>query len=127
MLVGHSISVSLVLSLSGQVHRPELSHERDWGPQVLEDEQVEESRLVREPEGEKDVFAAQSEGEGRKHYDELDAHCAHPLNDVMVSNVAKLMVDHCQDLVFGVLSEQSVKENNLSSAAQPSDKGIRVA
>ena len=66
---GHSVSIGLVLSVSGQVHGEELSHERDWAPQVLEDEQVEEVRFVREPEGEKDAFAAQGEGEGCEHYD----------------------------------------------------------
>jgi len=46
---------------------------------------------------------------------------------VPVVNVAKLVVDHGDDLVARVLLNQSVKQNHLAEGIEASDERVRVA
>jgi len=46
---------------------------------------------------------------------------------VPVVNVAKLVVDHGDDLVARVLLNQGVKQNHLAEGIEASDERVRVA
>ena len=117
-------SVCLVLQPPDQVHHCEVDDAAHGHVQLGEEEEVQEVGLVGKAEGLDNASVAKSKCEAGE--EDCQRHTLHKQmhEHVSVNHVAKLMVHDGYDLLQGMLSDQSVKQNDLSETPEASHEGV---
>ena len=116
--------VRLVLGPPDEVHGDEVEEEADGHVNLGEEEEVEEVRHIPEPERLDDPLVPQDEREAQEHDRQRYTGHDHLLDNVLVDDVPKLVVDHRTDLFNRVLGDESVKEDHFAEAPETGDECI---
>ena len=119
MVVLNCICVSFVFSSSDDVHVEELHREVEGLVDRHKCKQVHESWTMVNTEWKQKLFVVKAQAKQGEHYCEVNNRHHRIFKNVIMRNMAKLMIDYRQNLVLCMRFDQSVKQHNFSEWSKP--------